>query len=132
MTPRQWYEILNHKVFFWPTLDRVLDLVGARSYRKDSHIVLTLDTRNLLFPNSGRIFLSRINSGQAIFQMTPRGSETFVPLSEWPSDVKIRSNNLKKPVAEVAIEYSVPNIIEVTVRVDKMRDGEKPIPVWAS
>ena len=43
MTPREWYELLNRKVFFWVTEERVQQLLGARMYRNRAHTVITLD-----------------------------------------------------------------------------------------
>src|SRR5690242_18502139 len=31
LTPRQWFELLNHKVFFWADGDRLQRLLGARA-----------------------------------------------------------------------------------------------------
>lgn len=33
MTPREWYEHLNWRVFFWVEQKRLLKLLGARAYR---------------------------------------------------------------------------------------------------
>lgn len=132
MTPNQWYELLNSKVFFWPTEKRVRDLLHARAYRKHSHIVITLDTRLLLSEQYKNAYLSRINSGAAPYHPTPRGSDTFVHLSKWPTDEGPKSHKLKNPVAEVAINYSVQNITKVTVRVEEMRDGGKTRFIWPS
>ena|SRR5208282_3252377 len=43
MEPREWYETLNRKVFFWLTRERLLTLLSARAYRNREHCVLTLD-----------------------------------------------------------------------------------------
>ena len=48
MTPTEWYRLLNSKVFFWLTAERVTRLLSARAYRKREHTVLTIDTARLL------------------------------------------------------------------------------------
>src|ERR1051326_2357851 len=37
MTPRQWYEFLNRRTFFWMTQERLLTLLAARAYRDRIH-----------------------------------------------------------------------------------------------
>ncbi len=132
MSTKEWYELLNQKVFFWPTKERVLGLLHARAYRKHSHIVITLDARSLISEQIQNICLSRINSGAAPYSPTPRGSGTFVRLPNWPTDEGPRSGKLKSAVAEVAVDYSVPNITKVATCVEEMRDGEEPKLIWAS
>jgi hypothetical protein len=48
MTPREWYESLNRRVFFWVDRRRLIKLLGARAYRNRPHLVLELDTAELL------------------------------------------------------------------------------------
>lgn len=132
MTPEQWYRYLNRKVFFWPTRERVLGLTRARAYRCQSHTIITVDARTLITASCHAIHLSRINSGAAIYAPTPRGSRTFVPLLDWPSAVGPRSGKLKSAVAEVAVDYAVPNIITYAIQVEEMRDGEPPRIIWAN
>jgi hypothetical protein len=115
LTPQQWYKLLNGKVFFWSTKDRVEELLRARAYRGRTHTVLTVDSRELLRRHVDRITLSRINSGAAIYQPTPRGADTFRSLSDWPAARRPRSGNLSVPIKEVAVEYCVPDIAEIVV-----------------
>jgi len=64
-----------------------------------------------------RVVLSRINSGAAVYQPTPRGTDTFVSLADWPNDVGPRSGKLKRQVVEVAVKYSVPGMADLVVDV---------------
>jgi hypothetical protein len=48
LTPSDWYRLLNSKVFFWPSEERVAGLLGARAYRGRSQVVLRVDTASLL------------------------------------------------------------------------------------
>lgn len=130
MTPKQWYETLNRKVFFWPNRTRVIGLLEARAYRKKAHSVITVDSRLLLSSHSQDVFLSRINSGAVIYNYTQRGSETFIPLAEWPRDVAPRSGKLINPIAELAVEYGIPNIRKFVVRVEEMAAGRRERVIW--
>ena len=70
MTKREWYETLNRRVFFWVDRKRLLKLLGARAYRDRPHLVLELDTEELLRRHAEKVTLSPINSG-ATFAMNP-------------------------------------------------------------
>jgi len=48
MEPREWYELLNSKVFFWPTINRLETFLGARDYRDKAHVVISVKTSVLL------------------------------------------------------------------------------------
>ena len=78
MTPREWYENLNRRVFFWVNRERLFRLLCARPYRERPHFVLEVETSGLLERHAGRVSLSPINSG-ATFAMNPapRGPDTF-------------------------------------------------------
>ena len=130
MTPEQFYRELNRQVFFWPNEERVKGLLGARRYRNREHTVIKVSSELLLDYYQARICLSRINSGSAIYQPTPRGRDTFVPFAEWPEDVGPRSGKLKKPIAEIAVSYSVEKITDVAVEVNEMHGTKLLRNVW--
>jgi len=123
MTPTEWYELLNRKVFFWPTEERIQGLLTARAYRGSPHTVITVDSKLLLESAFDRTFLSPINSGAVIYRPTPRGRFTFCSITNWPDDLK-RSGIPKKPVSEVSVDYSIPDIIDITIHVEE-RQGDR-------
>ena len=84
LTPRQWYEMLNVRVFFWPTEKRLYGLLTARPYRNRSHCVLEVDTAELVAKYEQQISLSPINSGSTIFNPAKRGLETFRRIKAYP------------------------------------------------
>lgn len=113
MTPREWYETLNRHVFFWPTEKRLGTLLEARAYRARAHTVLTVDTAALLRRYLPHTRLSPINSGSTLFTAVARGSDTFRSLSEYPDDWWRRGR-----LAEVAVEYAIPDVRELVLRVE--------------
>lgn len=117
MTPQQWYEILNRRVFFWVDQKRLHKLLGARAYRDRPHLVLEVDTAELLRRHAERVTLSPINSG-ATFTMNPapRGPETFRRIADHPSG---------KPIVELAVDYAVPDIAELTLSVSRWHGTER-------
>ena len=63
LTPKDWYRLLNRKVFFWLTCPRLLRLLKAGNYRNEEHDVLELETAPLIAAYSENIWFSAINSG---------------------------------------------------------------------
>jgi hypothetical protein len=62
-TPREWYEALNRRVFFWVSQPRFERLRSARAYSARRHDILEVDTAALVARHIERMTLSPINSG---------------------------------------------------------------------
>ncbi|WNZ81617.1 DUF7002 family protein [Pseudomonas sp. P108] len=120
-TPRQWYELINHKVFFWAEEQRLHRLLGARDYRRLEHDVLTLDSATFIPAYAEAIWLCHMNSGNTWPMPHRRGTEIFRRIPDYP--VK-RSGKPIKTVVELVVDYSVPNIAEYVVDVRRMRGSE--------
>jgi hypothetical protein len=86
ITPSEWCQTLNGKVFFWLSKRRLRRLLGAKAYREFPQTVLTLDTESLVKAHSKEILLSPINSGSTIMQPQPRGTGTFRSIEDYPFD----------------------------------------------
>jgi hypothetical protein len=123
MTPREWYEHLNRRVFFWVERKRLLKLLGARAYRDRPHLVLEVETAGLLERHAEGVSLSPINSG-ATFALSPvlRGPNTFRRVADHPDG---------KPIVELSVDYSVLDIAEFTLRVGRWWGTEKLEEVWS-
>jgi hypothetical protein len=119
LTPADWYRILNAKVFFWLSHDRLLTLLNARAYRTDMHDVLTVDTEALLERHSSRVTLSSMNSGNSIPWKHPRGLRTFLPIDQYP--FAARRGYGDNQVVELTVEYAVPDVADFTLTVDRMK-----------
>jgi hypothetical protein len=122
MTPREWYEHLNRRVYFWLEWKRLLKLLGARAYRDRPHLVLEVDTAELLEGHAERVTLSPINSG-ATFAMNPapRGPDTFRLMADHPAG---------KPVVELAVHYAVPDVADFVLSVSRWHGAERLGKVW--
>lgn len=122
MRPREWYETLNRRVFFWVDRKRLQKLLGAKAYRGRPHLVLEIDTTELLRRHTEKATLSPINSG-ATFTMSPapRGPDTFRHIADHPDD------NL---VVELAVDYAVLDIEAFTISVTRWHGAEKLEEVW--
>lgn len=117
LKPSDWYRLLNERVFFWPSEERLLRLLGARAYRDKVHDILELNTRKIVADYKEKMTLSPINSGSTLFNPQPRGKNTFARVADYPYSERPRGNK----VAEFAIDYGVPNISNYVERVIEMK-----------
>ncbi len=122
MTPCEWYEHLNRRVFFWVERKRLLKLLGARPYRDRPHLVLEVDTAELLRRYAEEVTLSPINSG-APFAMNPasRGTDTFRRIADHPE---------RKPVVELAVDYAVPDVVDFVFSLSRWHGAEELEEMW--
>jgi hypothetical protein len=130
LTPAEWYRILNDKVFFWLSAERLERLLSARAYRHRRQTVLTVDTASLLARHAERVLLSPINSGCTKPMPQPRGRDTFLPLADYPFEEWDRDRKRKDPVVELTVTYAVPDIRDFVVRVEERGGGIAPALIW--
>jgi Family of unknown function (DUF7002) len=124
MTPEEWYRCLNRRVFFWVSKERVERLLGARAYRNLAHCVITADTAAVVRGYHRKITLGPINSGSTIFNPQPRGSKTFLPISEYPFEDWVKRRGApRNAVVELAVDYAVPDMRDHTIKVEVIRGG---------
>lgn len=123
-TPRQWYRFLNRKVFFWLTEKRVAALLAAREHRKNAHIVIITETAALLRKYRAAVLLSPINSGSTIRRAAKRGIATFQSPDVYPYDTRKKSRGAEHAIVELAIEYSVPDVREFVLRVERRQESQ--------
>jgi len=121
VSPREWLELLNRKVFFWLTEDRVETLLSANAYRHDEHCVLTLRTAALVENYYDQICLCPMNSGCTKPFPHPRDRGIFYRIADYPFEYWRRKKaGAKKAIVELAVDYSVFDIFKyvelVTVR----------------
>ena len=121
-TPRGWYELLNRRVFLWTTEDRVNTLLTARAYKNQSHDVLTVDSQSIIERYRDRITLSPINSGSTVYNPQPRGLDLFRSFADFPFESRKKYG--PRAVAEVTVDYSVPDMREFVLRVERRTGAE--------
>ena len=109
VTPKEWFELLNRKTFFWATEIGLKNMLGAKLYRNNRHYVITVETHKLLDNHADKITLSSQNSG-SLYKNEKRSKNTFKPIAEYQ----------RMPwVNEFAVEYSVPDIADLILSVDE-------------
>jgi len=116
--PADWYKLLNAKVFMWAEHHRLLGLLNARHYRNLEHDVLTIDTSSLLAAHAARVWLCHMNSGNTFPIPHHRGSTTFRRIPDYPT--KANGSPIKE-VVEVVVDYSIPDISNHVVAVQRMK-----------
>lgn len=127
-TPRQWYEFLNRKVFFWLTEKRVAALLAARAHRQNAHIVIIADTESLLRNHGAAALLSPINSGSTIRRAVERGIASFQPPDSYPYEDRRRTRGKDDAIVELAIDSAIPDLCEFVIRVER-RQGLRALDV---
>jgi hypothetical protein len=125
VTPKEWFEILNQRAFFWMSRDRLRGLLGARAYRRHPQTVLTVDTASLLNTHRDRIELSPINSGSTIYTPQPRGRDTFLSITDYPFDERRKTRSIDKSVVELVVRGGAPDIADHLIAAHRIYKGEQ-------
>lgn len=126
MTTRDWYSLLNRKVFLWPSERRLDDLLRARAYRDRAHLVLHLSTQDLVTQYAKAIQLSPINSGATLPMAHARGPDTFLAIEDYPFEKWKKTRGAKKAIAEIAVDYAIPNVMDLVTKVETRESGLPP------
>lgn len=130
LTPRAWYRLLNKKVFFWATEERLRTMVGAKAYRHHPQTVLTVDTQVLVERHEDRIEVATMNTGNTFPFPHPRGRSTFIPLRKFDYAASRQSRGSAKALAEIVIPYAIPDVAEMVVRVERWENGDPASVIW--
>ena len=125
MTTREWYELINGKTFFWLDQTRLIWMLKTPPYRDREHCVIVVPTLTLLDHHADKVTLSAINSGsvnpsRATGLPRSRGRDTFKPIDDFNA----------RWVAELTVEYSVPNIADLAVRAEAWRSERRLRLIW--
>jgi hypothetical protein len=118
-TPEEWCRLLNGRVFFWLTIERLFTLLCAKTYAKRKHAVLTVDTLSLANAYQDRITLAAMNTGNTRPFAHPRSPDTFKEMAAYPFEERAKYG-LYRWVVESAVERGVPDIEKFTLSVDEM------------
>lgn len=122
--------MLNDRVFFWLTEQRLDQLLAARAYRQQRHTILTIETSSLLALCGERVHLSPINSGSTVYNPQPRGLSTFLRLGEYPFDEWRSKRGPRKAAAEWTVVREVTPISGVVLRVEERGNERRARLIW--
>ena len=118
-TPQEWCQLLNSKVFFWPTVERLSRHMSARENRGKKHLVLTVDSYRLALAYENKITLCALNSGNTIPFAHKRGKNSLMQMSDYPFRERL-ARGLYYTVVELAVDTAVPDVIDFIVSADYM------------
>lgn len=121
LSPSDWYELLNGRVFFWLTCKRLSTFLNAAAYRDKEHLVLTVDTRKLVMGEYDRVELSSMNSGATKPMANERDESIFAHISEYPWDYGDRRRARQEIAVELCVRDGVPDIRQYLVGANVMR-----------
>ena len=130
LTPVEWYQMLNARVFFWLTRERLLRLLRAGAYADKEHDVLELDAAPLVRAYREAITLSPINSGSTKPFPSPRGRSTFLSIDDYPYATWRAKRKRGERVVELSVLGGVPDVGRYVSRVTAMRGNETCDLVW--
>jgi hypothetical protein len=118
-TVEEWCRLLNRRVFFWPTVERLITHISARHNRGKKHLVLTVDSYRLAAAYEKSITLCPMNSGNTIRFAQRRGTESLMRMRDYPF-VERLARGAYYTVVELAVETGVPDILDFVVSADYM------------
>lgn len=121
LMPSDWYRLLNSKVFFWLTRDRLLRLTSAKAYKEKAHDVIEVDAGALIGSYRDNIWFCPINSGCTKPMPRARDESTFLRIDDYPYDHWRSKRKRGERIVELAIDYSVPDLARYVKRVVIMR-----------
>ena len=131
LTPTDWYRLLNRKVFFWLTRDRLIRLLKAGTYRDRAHTVIEVSARALVEAHRERIWLCPMNSGCTKPYPHPRDENTFRRILDYPYIHWRKRRAPGERVVELAVDYSVPDIAQFVIRAIRMQGGRQLDTLWS-
>jgi len=117
LTPQDWYELLNSKIFFW--LDPRRLNRQRLACEASPQVVLVVNASRLLMKYQGFASVTPINTGNALRSAAPRNLTTFVPYQRWLVDGWAHENipdarprpRRHRPV-ELTISEAIPDILD--------------------
>ncbi len=126
LKPKDWLHLLNARVFFWVSQERLHGLLNARNYAKDEHDVLILDTRTVIEDYKDKIDLCPINSGATIPWKHPRDSKSFLPINQYPWADWIKKRGKKgQTVVELTVKGGVKDVERHLVEAWRMKGTKR-------
>jgi len=120
VTVEDWYRLINKKVFFWASWTGLKMFIAANEYIHKPHLVIKVNTKQLVQKYVNKITLSSINSGSTLpkkgkVDPEPRSFSTFQKITEY---------NVPW-INELAVDYGILDIKDFIIGVDRYRANKK-------
>lgn len=125
VTVEEFLDLLNNRTFMWTSPERLVGLLGAKTYRNSVHDVLVLDTESIVESYADRIRLTGMNTGATIFPSAPpRGAESFMTIADFPFAQRRRGRKLEDVVVELCVIDGVDDIEDHVIRVERRKGAD--------
>lgn len=124
ISPSYWYRLLNSRVFFWLTEERLHRIINAAPYRDSEHEVLIVDTSRIVEKYFDKVWLCPINSGCTRYpKPAARDENTFQRIPDYPYEYwrKKKKRMRGERVVELCVDYSIPDIMDYVERVYRIK-----------
>lgn len=120
ITVEEWCEFINKRVFFWADWTGLKILLSANEYIHKPHLVITVNTRQLLQRYESKVALSPFNTGSTFAKKgkidpEPRSFTTFPRISEYSYPW----------ISELAVDYGVPDVVDFTICAARYRANRR-------
>lgn len=141
LSPADWFEAVNSKVFFWLDPERLNRHRAA--YASRPQIVLSVDAATMLTKYHDTASVTPINVGNARRRPAPRNMSTFVPYAHWVADGWTHESITGRPArksghfpVELTVDDVVPDVLKYVLAVTELAPGEPflqcSVPYWRS
>lgn len=117
LTPADWLRLLNSRVFFWASEEKVNRHLEARLNRTRKREVLVVDTLKLAKTHSEKIELCPINSGASFRKAARRGLHTFTPMLKHPYSEWSKLRGKRDTICEVTVLDHVMDIEDHVIQI---------------
>ena len=118
ISPADYYCLLNSRVFFWLTEQRLRGLLNARAFKTHPNLVLTIDTASLIDKYEDKVTLSPINSGSTLYNPPKRGAFTFKRIGDYDFEYWRQKRSRQTAIAELAVDYAIPDITPLLLKAE--------------
>jgi len=129
LSPAAWYRLVNARVFFWLSVERLQRHVAACAARPQ--VLVVVDLAELARRHGARAAVTPFNVGNARRRPASRGRRTFVPLDRWLASrwqTEARPGEPARgrhhPPAELAVEGAVPDLMALVVEARPIAPGQ--------
>jgi len=103
ITPAQWYEELNQRIFFWLSRSQAERFAAVRKTLLPPKTLFVLNTEKLLRGQAESFDLCAFNSGNAMRKPVPRSVASFQSLAVYPLAERARQRGWKRAAVELSI-----------------------------
>ncbi len=113
--PREWYEFINKRIFFWTNSKSLEMFLAAKEYKNRPQTVIKINTKLLLEKYLDLVTLSSINSGSTYYdprKLTKPRSRSLTTFQ------KIEDYNAPW-ITELVVENGILDIVDLTVSVER-------------